>query len=113
MNLNPWQLALGVAAVPLALAYVCRLAGMSWRTARPGPVAFHFLGLCFCGSVIFLQPVGAAIVVYALGLAFAGAWLAISYTTWRSGPPAHVRSKPMPLDETPRRLTPLTRQKGR
>lgn len=98
MNMTPLQLFLAVLAVPMCFAFVCRLDGMNWRNAKAAHIVFHFLGLCYCGSAVFLHPEGSEAVAVALGLAFAGLWLVVSYPTWRDGPPEHVLTRPAPLE---------------
>lgn len=88
-------------AAPMGAAYVCRLDALSWRTAKPTAVGFHLAALLYlagCGTTALSgQPLGHEW----LGMAVCGLWLVQSWPTWRHGPPAHVRTEPVPLDAEP------------
>ena len=83
------------------VAFICRLDWLSWRTSRPGPVAFHLACLVFLavslGECLQGEELGSSWV----GLSVTGLWLVMSWHTWRNGPPQHVMTGPVPLDENP------------
>jgi hypothetical protein len=81
------------------VAFVCRLDWLSWRTSRPGPVAFHLASLAYLSAALAHVLEGNALGFGWLGLAVTGLWLVESWHTWRSGPPQHVMTGPAPLDE--------------
>lgn len=86
-------------AVPLAAAYVCRLDALSWRTARPLVVAYHLTALLYLAGCATAALTGRDLGFEWLGMLLCLLWLWQSWPTWRHGPPAHVRSRSMPLEE--------------
>lgn len=99
MNIDPLQAITAVAGAGLGYGYLCRINILRSKRHRLDFVLLHFAGFVFCGAVVLLNPGSlSGSIIEAVGLAFLGAWLKISYVTWGGGsPPAYV-TRPAPLD---------------
>jgi ABC-type microcin C transport system permease subunit YejB len=79
------NLVMAAASVVVALAYVRRLAAISWATTTRRVMLVHLLGLIYCGTVFTESLAGEArFAIDGLGLGFVAA-----YQFWRDGPPEH------------------------
>ena len=92
------QWIVGVFALAALLPYLDRLRAMNWRTHQPRVVAMHLLMALWLGAVAYDALIfGTAPWYQLLSIGSAVAWLRVSWDTWRSGPPMHTTSGPVPL----------------
>ena len=98
-DINPFEVVTAAAGAALGYGYLCRINILRSRRHRSDFVLLHYAGFVFCGAVVLLDPGSTSgYIIEAVGLAFLGAWLKISYVTWGGGsPPAYV-TRPAPLD---------------
>lgn len=93
-----YQWTVGAGALAALLPYLDRLRQINWRTHRRDVVAMHLLMAMWLGVVAYESLVfGTASLYHLLGIGSAGAWMRVSWGTWRSGPPIHTESGPGPL----------------
>lgn len=86
---------IGAVSLAMLLPYLDRLRAMTWRTHQPRVVAMHLLMALWLGAVAYDALIyGAAPWYQLLSIGSAGAWLRVSWETWRSGPPIHTTSAP-------------------
>lgn len=96
------QVLAAAACMPMIFAYACRFIGISWFTTRFDVVAFNTAMLVLCGSALYRSAMGESQALDWLGVLIAFLWLRISWPTWSKGrPPAHVITKPAPLQPAP------------
>lgn len=93
------QIVTTAVCLPLIAAYACRFVGISWFTSRLDVVAFNAMMMLLCGSVLYRSAVGNSEPLDWTAVLVAVLWLRISWPTWSNGrPPAHVITKPAPLE---------------
>jgi len=80
------------------LAYVCRLAMLSFRTNRPVIVLLHISLAVSVAWAAYRAFLGVALFGDVAAVVGAGCWILISYGSWRHGVPEHFQSRPVDLD---------------
>lgn len=82
----------------ILVAYVCRLSMLSFKANRPTVILFHMGLTISTGWAAYRAWMGVPQFGDLASIVAAGAWILISYGSWKDGVPEHFSSQPTPLD---------------